>query len=553
MTGEFTAAELERWLGNADDPANPVGMAAFLGADELGDLLPAGRTLLESCQLGAELVPAALGGRFRQAGRLVQVLRSVFRRDAALGYECGIVNLTASAPVWSAAVPQQQRWLAGILLRGGQIAAGVAPSGTVCDQGQVPRLTPATGEGQTLTGREDLVTGIATADALTLLARDDDGQGHRLLLLDLRALPRDRLRFLPRQRMAALRAAHIAGVEFLNCPLPAAAVLGPPGDAPPTASAEHTAAGALQVAALVLSGAVLGTFDTQLRLVTRFALERQLYSRPVAELPHPRSVLAGAVTDLLICDCLGTAACRALHLLPGQAAAYAPAVEYLSRLLITESVEGLAVVLGARSFLREGPYGSFQKHMRDLSAIFLLHPALPAQLPGLKDDGSPVAQPAPATLFRPGDALPALDFGRLETVAGAEDGLLATLPALHAELSGIPSLAGLSGALIAQLKAVEHDLSELTPDAPCGAGTGLAERYAVLLAAAACAGVWQNHRDDPFLGGTAWLTLALGRVARLLGHQVPDGDSEAERAVFTELTARVRANRAFDLGGQPLG
>jgi alkylation response protein AidB-like acyl-CoA dehydrogenase len=554
MTEASGADALEICFGSADDPDNPVGFAAFLRADERGEILPAGRSLLDSYQMNAEFVPVAQGGRLHQADHLARILRPVFRRDAALGYGHGAVNVIASAAVWSAGQPEQQHWLADLMLSGGQAAA--AHPGLAAGHDLLrPQVRAARhGAELRLSGCEEFVTNLNRADAATVLAQTGDGRGPTQFLLDMRALPADRLRYLPRCSTAGLRAAYIGGMEFLDCPVPDSAVIGEVG------GALAAVLRAFQVTSAALAGAAIGSFDTQLRLVTRFAGERRLYNRSVAELPHARSVLAGAFADALICDCLVTTVGRGLHLLPGQAARHAPAARYVVQLLIQESVDSLAVVLGARSFLREGPYGTFQKHLRDLPLALLAGAAggratLIPELPGLARCGWLTSEPAAAALFRFGDALPALDLGQ-EITAGADDSLLAMIPALHQELRSTPDLGPLCDLLVTQLEMLRQGCADLAPrnGTPFArpASFDLAERYTVLLAAAACLGIWWHNQDhpDPFLRDIAWLTSALRRLIALLGQQAPAaGGDEAERIVFAELAARERENRSLDLIG----
>ncbi len=557
-----SADPLELWFGDADDPDNPVGFAAFLRSDERGEILPAGRSLLDSYQMNAEFVPVGYGGRLRQADHLGRTLRPVFRRDAALGHGHGAVNVIASAAVWAAGEPEKQRWLADVLLRNGQATAAYTdlPAGHGRAGSDVRATRP--GAELRLNGRKELIANIDRADAVTVLARAGDGPGHRdhtLLLLDMRAVPRDRLRFLPRYRTAGLRAVHFGGVEFLDCPVPDSVVIGEVG------GARETVLRVLPVTRATLASAAIGSFDTQLRLVTRFAVERRIYRRSVAELPHARSVLAGAFADLMICDCLATTVCRGLHVLPGQAAVHAAAAEYLVQLLIQDAVDSLAVVLGARSFLREGPYGTFQKHLRDRPAALLAHSgatdwqaSLIPPLPGLARRGWFTGEPAPAALFRLGDALPALDFRQLEITAGASDNLLAMLPTLSAELRSTPDLGPLCDLLVTQLRTLEEGFAELAPrnGTPLAdpARSGLAERYAVMLAVGACLGVWWHNQHHPnlFLRDTAWLTVALRRLTARLGLPVPRRGRDVEQAVFGELVAREQENRSFDLIGRML-
>ncbi|KAA2257574.1 acyl-CoA dehydrogenase [Solihabitans fulvus] len=557
-----TPDPLDARFGDPTDPANPAGFDAFLAADERGELLPAGRQVVDGFGLGAEFVPRGLGGRLGQVDDLARVLRPVFRRDAALGLGYGAINLISSATVWAAGNAEQRRWLADVLLRNGQTAGAYTELATGHDLVRSRLRATVRGDELVLSGGKEVINNIARADAATVLARTSDEPGsrsHSLVLVDLASVPRDRLRFLPRFRTSGMRAINLGGVEFLDCPVPASALVGGAGEA------LETVLRAFQVTKAALTGATIGSLDTQLRTVTRFALERRLYQRSVADLPLPRAVLAGAFTDLLIADCLATTVCRALHVLPRQTSVYAAAAKYLVPMLTQDCVDELAVLLGARSFLRDGPYGIFQKHLRDLPVGSLAHAGetvcqatIIPQLPRLARKSWFATPPAPATLFRLDEPLPELDFDRLEITAKPDDGLAATLLDVEQDLRDDPLLGPLCGQLVAELAALRADCLDLAPRnrTPLAAPISfeLAERYAIVLAASACLGVWRHNQDhpDPFLRDTAWLVAALGRLTARLGRDPVPGAAAVEPAVFAALVERHESNRGFDLVGRRL-
>ncbi|GIG91761.1 acyl-CoA dehydrogenase family protein [Plantactinospora endophytica] len=547
--------DLETYLGNPHDPANPVSFPAVLAADERGELLAEGERALDGYGLNAEFVPRALGGRFDRADRLAQVLRAVFRRDTTLGVGYGVTTFIAATPVWTDGTAQQRRWMADLLLRHGKASAGYneLAHGTDFSRAEL-RARPA-GDHYRVTGRKEMVGNLARADAVTLFARTDDRPGsrsHSHLLLDMAALPAEHRRHLRRYRTAGVRGVLLGGLEFTDCPVPSDAVVGEPG------GAMETVLRAFQVTRGVLPGMAVGIVDTQLRTVLRFALDRRLYGLPVAELPHARTTLVDGFLDLLIGDCLATVVARALHLLPDQTSVYSAAVKYLVPKLLQEAAHRLSVVLGARSYLRDGPYGIFQKNLRDLLAATLTHASAAVcqatiipQLPRLAQQGWRSSPPPPPALFRLGDPLPPLDFGALGLSARGVDSLTATLRGYLAEPGAQPAVARLCGLFTAELDRLAEACAELPPrDRTVIAGRrsfDLTDRYATVLAAAACLGVWRHQRDDPFLGDVPWLAAALSRLAGRLGLHPGTAPDGLERHLYTELLARHRDNRGFDL------
>ncbi|MGW6980812.1 acyl-CoA dehydrogenase family protein [Streptomyces sp. NPDC054932] len=564
-------AELEALFGDPYDTANPLGHEAVLASDERLEILAEGERMLDAFCLNAEFVPRALGGRLVQADGMVQVLRSVFRRDGTLGLGYGVTNYIAAAPVWASGSAAQQLWMADLLLAGGKVAAGYNELAHGNDFTRV-ELT-ASGEGLAgdgtgplvLDGGKQVVNNLARADAVVFLARTSDAPGprsHSHVMVDMRGLSDDSRTHLPRFGTAGVRGCRIGGVQFDGCEVAQDSITGIVGDA---GGAMETVLKAFQTTRGVLPGIAIGGADTQLRVVLRFALERRLYGMPIAELPYTRATLVGAYLDLLAGDCLALTAARALHVLPGQTSVYTAAAKFLVPKLIQEVSHSLATLLGARSYLRDGPYGIFQKNLRDLPAATFGHanstvclatiiPQL-AQLAGRSWGGT---QPAAPELFRFGGDLPDLDFGRLAMNARGVDGLSGELLDAAAEFAGDPLLGPLCTAFTDELAELRRLCAGLRPrDRTVTAGPGsfaLAERYTAVLAAASCLGHWRHGvRPGAAVDGPpAWLLGALHRLAGRLGRSGGPLAAGVEDRVWAELLARFEDRRSFDTAAVPM-
>ncbi|AWK10171.1 acyl-CoA dehydrogenase [Streptomyces spongiicola] len=562
---------LETLLGDPYDPANPLGEAAVLGADERGELPADGERALAAYGLGAEFAPAALGGRFERADRFALLMRAIFRRDCSLGIGHGVTSFIAGLPIWSDGSPEQQQRAADLLCGGGRIVAAYTELDHGSDFTRISLAAgPAADGGYLLDGGKQLVNNIGRAEAAVLFARTDErpgSRGHSHLLVDLDALPAGHVDRTARYPTSGGRGCLLGGARFDSCPVPAAALLGEEG------GAMETVLKVFQVTRCVLPGMVVGVGDSQLRTVLAFAGERQLYGAPVSALPLPRSVLTDAFVDLLICDALSMVAARTLHLRPAEASVRAAAVKYLVPKLLQENSYRLGVVLGARSYLREGPYAAFQKAARDLPVVALAHASgavclanIVPQLPRLAErawqpalDARTSGPDGDEALFRLHDPLPSLDFGRLELTTRGADGLAGRLPlfardlarqaATRPELAELAGLAGEFSDTLADLARRSAALPPLERTPVAGRRSFLlAERYVLLLAAAACLGVWRTaRRSDGFLADPLWVTAALHRLAGRLGPRRGPLPQAAAGALFDELSARHDDARTFDL------
>lgn len=562
-------AELERRLGDPGDPGNPLRLDALLAADERGVLLAEAEEALAAFRLNAEFVPTELGGRLDRIDTLGRVLRGVFRRDASLGLGYGATTFLAAIAIWAAGTPEQQRLVADLLLGGGRLAIAYheLAHGNDFVRNEF-RATPTAG-GFVMSGAKHVINNVERAEALVLFSRTEDTVGsrsHSVLLVDKSVVPADRYRYLPRYETVGVRGCRNAGVEFTDCPLPADALVGKLGDG------VELALRSFQITRSVLPSMILGGGDTALRTAVSFALDRKLYHRSVLEIPHARATIVGAFTDLLISDCLALAATRAVHLVPEATSVYAAAVKYLLPKLLTETAYDLSIVLGANFYVRDGAYGAFQKHVRDLPMISLGHAGTAAcqatiipQLPRLARTSWFSGKPAPEGLFRVRDGLPPLDPERLVLVAGS-DALVGSLEGAAEAIAGVGSRAGqyaealtaLATALEDELRSLQAECSDMSPkDRTVLASPkayAIADRYTLLLAGAACLGVWrhQEPEDDAFLASPAWLAAALTRLLKRLGHPLPTLPDGWADQLLDEVLNRYHEARSYDLYDTPI-
>ncbi|GIF02273.1 acyl-CoA dehydrogenase [Paractinoplanes rishiriensis] len=548
-------------LGDPWDAGNPLNYAAVLAADEAGEPFAAGEERLRAAGLHRHFVPASLGGEFRGADEFARTMRAVFRRDAGLGVGYGATSFIAAVPVWTAGSPEQRRAMAEVLLAGGRCAAAFTELDHGADFARADVAARPAGDGWRVSGAKHLINNVARADLVTLFARTDERPGsrsHSNLLVDMRGRPAADYRLLSRYRTSGMRGCLLGGIEFTDAAVPAGAVIGRPGEA------LETVFQAFQITRCVLPGMVIGILDSQLRLAMRYARGRRLYGQAVADLPHTRTVLAGAFVDLLIADCLATVGARTLHLLPGEGSVLSAAVKHLVPKLLQEAGYELSTLLGASYYLREGEHAAFGKHARDLPVAVLAHASsavclstIIPQLPRLARRGWTAADaaPPPAALFRPGDLLGELEPDRLAVHNRGQDSLTALLRTAP-DWAGDGDVRRHLEPFVTELAALGEKAGLLGPrDQTVAAGRDsftLAHRYSVVLAAAACAGIWREHAADDFLGDPAWLVSALQRLRVRLdraARPIWTATAAVPSAVYDELSHRYDQDRCFDLAG----
>ncbi len=502
---------LERSLGDPFDPANPLGFAAVISADERREPVSGAAPPLAEFGLNAELVPTELGGRMRDVGGLLEVMHALARRDPSLALAHFGMPLVGAVGLWTRGRDEQRRAGAELLLRGGRLTAAFG-WGLACHQ--LPRLDLgcATSGRVTLTGRCDLVADADRADALLMPARVDPaarGRGREWLLVDLAGAPPGTVEHLARLRTVGLTGVRFAGLEFHRLPLLAESVLD--GEREDDDPGEGTAAGTIAtVLRTALPTIAIAGLDTALRLTFHHLRSRRLYGAAASDLPAIRSLFARTFVDLMACDCLATTAARMISWLPAQAELYSLASFCLAADVVPAAMHRLSVGLGARFYVRDGSAGMFQKLLRDLKPLGL--------------GGADIAAAGLALVGKTSSSR-----GEPLRTGTVEDEL--------AHAAAEPALRELT-TLFERLK---RDRCEPT------------ERLVRLYAAAACAGTWLHHRDtDGFLAEPTWLQGVLETVLEPSGLGDTPISPEVEASLFAELSRRCEQGRGLGLAARQL-
>jgi alkylation response protein AidB-like acyl-CoA dehydrogenase len=548
-----SAAELEKLFGDPFESTNPVGFAAILEADERAEMFARGEALLDEFGLGAEFVPQALGGRLRRLDELVEVMRSVYRRDPSLGLGYGASSFISGVNVWTVGDADQRRRVADLLLGNGRVAAAYHELAHGNDMaGAELTATPVVG-GWSVNGRKEVVTNLRRAEALVVFARTGSGspsRSHSQLLVEKSSLPPGRIRYLPRFGTVGLRGVQLGRAEFVDCPVGTDGMLGREGQG------LETAMRSFQITRTVLPAMATSVLDSALAVTLRHVRGRRLYGAAVSELPHVRAVLASAFADLLMCEAVSLVAARSIHLLPREASVYAAAVKYAVSGAMLRAVDRLSTVLGAEFYQRANV---FQKLLRDLKPIGFGHAARAAcQTTILPQLGMAARRPlqrgddVPAALFELDADLPPIPFDSLTITARGRDPLGASLPALANEWLPDATLREHLAHFASELETVRDECARLAPhDLTITADPyayDLVARYVKVLVATSCARMWWHNREsDTFLANPVWPAAVLTRL-RTGGGRVEKSLPEGLTGpLFAELLDRHDTGRGFGL------
>ncbi|NGO66946.1 acyl-CoA dehydrogenase [Streptomyces sp. SB3404] len=534
------AAELGTFLGNPREPGGPFSYRETVAAEERNELPEGAIHAIRSWGFQEFLVPVEQGGRFGNLEELFCVTRTVAQRNLTVAVMFGSALLGAN-PVWLWGSDEQKKALAAEILRGRLTCFGVSEADHGSDLMSSATTVRHTGGHLVLSGAKWPVGNATRARFVTTFARAEEGRRFSLLLVDKAELPPGTWAQLPAVRTAGLRGHDLSGIVYDEAPIPASSVIGHEG----TGLAQTLKA--LQITRTAIAALSIGTMDAAIRIALRYAHDRELYGRPVYDLPVIRDTLLKAHVDLLIGECVAVPVSRALSVAPSRLSLWSSVVKFFVPVLAEEVVASMAAVLGARGYLREGVAdGIFQKLQRDhaIASVFEgtthvnLH-GVAHQLPHVLRRASREATAEEAAGRRrlleavfcmtrdaprwepDGSRLQLSNRGHDEITTGWDEAErhLGELAAAPDPLPVLPELRGLVGEFRERSTACWSSVTaERDWDSGSVRAQSVATEHAVYHAAASCLLTWQVNRKD--LGGEfaagGWLVLCLERLLQRL-------------------------------------
>ncbi|MFB7898315.1 acyl-CoA dehydrogenase family protein [Streptomyces xiamenensis] len=528
LTGEgpdaaHRARALAAHLGDPLRPEGPLTYAASVRDDREQRFPAESLAALDSWGYRAYQVPAEHGGRLTSLEDLLTIGRVIAERDPAVTL---IANspLGAAMPVWLAGSAAQRRQVADAVLGGAYVALGITERAHGADLLASETTVRREGGGYVIDGEKWLINNAAQARFVCLLARDPDRTGMRSLsfvLVDLEELPAASYEILPRVPTHGVRAAQIGGIRFHGARVPASALIGRAGAGLELASAS------LSVTRTLVPALSLGVLATALRCCTAFLAERRLYGGTATDIPYVREELAAALVDLRAAEAVARACARAPHVLPDLVPVTSAVAKYLVPKVVEARMRKLSVVLGARSYLREGHWsGLFEKLRRDVRLFGLFDGSEPVVLSSLAAQASCLDAPADPrradALFARGGPLPSL-FGQDTGPFADDDPVTAGVEETAAALERLGAAHG-DGVLCRAAAALRAAAARVRTEARDAldprslAGQQFADRYARLFAATCLA------RSAPAADGPPAPWLGSGISALLEpGRRMPAG------------------------------
>ncbi|MEV6163991.1 AMP-binding protein [Streptomyces sp. NPDC052052] len=562
--------ELEERLGDPHDERQVFSYARAAAEDRAEEFPADVCRELDALGVPRHFVPAEHGGDLRTSEQLLQLIRTLARRDftSALAHAKTYLGCVS---VWVAGRPEQARALAERVNAGAVVSLALTEHAHGSDLLAGELRAERTERGWRLDGSKWLINNATRADLVCVLARtrpDGGTRGFSLFLVDKSALLSGGWRPLPHVPTHGVRGADISGLVLDGAEVPADALVGAEGE-----GLEIILKG-FQVTRTLCSAMSLGMTDHALRTAVGFARGHQLYRRPLAELPHAARTLAEAYVDLLAMEAASTVATRSAHTLTGEQSAVSAVTKYLVPTVGDEVIGALRALLGARAMLTaDYADGAFQKLERDhrivgifdgstavnLNSLINQFPVLCRGWRGRFADHDAVA--AAARLDAPA---PPLDPTRLSLYARTGSSVVQALPQAVTRLAerAPAAVAGRARELVAHAEQLHSDMGAArhTARAVPESAFRAAQRYALVYAGAAAVHLWLENAgtpraQGPLWDGAAWLDAVLARLLRRLtgAPDLDDTDGAALDALLPVLRAQAEGNLLFSLFPCPLG
>ncbi|MGD0675952.1 MAG: acyl-CoA dehydrogenase [Polyangiaceae bacterium] len=551
MTDRRRPFWLEEALGDPCVDEGPTGFRWAMRLDELEEFPADAAARLDGLGVHRHYVPAAMGGELESFESLATLLRCVARRDLTLAIGHG-KTLLATQPVFLGAEPALKEMVAARVLAGEPMALGLTERENGSDL-LASRTLAATAERPCLvSGEKWLINNATRSTALCVLARTKPAGGPRgfsLFFVD-KSEAEGTYTALPKIRTHGIRGADISGIRFESTPC----------STPPIGGEGAALAITLKTFAVtrtLIPILAVGALDSALRIVLEFARNRSLYGGTVLQIRHARTVLARSIADLLGCEAMALAGARLLHHAPDQACFWSSVVKVHVPTTIERTLRDLAVIFGARHYLREGlAFGMFEKIKRDVDLLGLFDGSTIVNLSNIALHARPLArgeQDRVADAFSLLGPLPEFEPNRLTPMARSVWGAEVLASRAAQRLAGCAHADHLGPALESLGRRARSARDELSLRVPAtafdmsAALVRMAATYAGMAARALAANVFVDSRvgGTAVLRGADWLLLLLADAADD-GTPTEAIDAAGERLLQFALAAMER-NTAVSL------
>lgn len=539
-------------LGNPFDKNSPVSFEQILLADEQEVLAWSQIELIQQWGYMDYTIPYYLGGRLNSLDEIYTLTKLLARRDITTAIMFGLAFF-ASLPIWIAGNPEQKKLLSERLRKGeiGALALTEEEHGTDLTSNKM-NAKPS-GDGWEVSGRKWCVNFATLGEYAVVLCRTHEKGGllgFSLFYIDKKSIGKG-ISPIPKLPTHGVRGLDISGFSFDQVKVSKDALIGKE-----QRGLEITYK-IFQISRTLCTCLAIGGADTALRLALSYSLQRQLYGKPVFEIPVVKQRLGELFTLLLIADCTAHVMVRASTVMPGKMSLWSAIIKFLIPHIGEDIVEQCAIILGARAYLRTTEWAIFQKIRRDIQVVGLFDGSTQVNLSLIAGNLLPQAGMRGKNTLEHSDKLEQIFNIHLSCPRFEEDNLgLFT----HEEDDVFAGIMHLNSAPINSLIiAIRHEIEKLDQevvhlrdlklfDPRSLTVFRLAEKYCWIFAASCCLQFWHYNQgslsDD--LNNTDWLHLAMQLILKRLnsGQMI---DSVLQEAMSDRLYSCWRKNQLFSV------
>lgn len=505
----------EAHLGNPCMESSPIHFKTILEADEAEQLPLEPMNYIRDWGYMDYMVLKKWGGKLDSLEAHYFLSLSIARRDLTSAVALGITFL-ASLPIWISGLEKQQQRLAK-LLRQGQTGGFMLTEEAHGSDLLANEVTAVPHQaGWLISGKKWCINAASVGHFATLLCRTHakgGPLGFSLFLIE-KSTVKSGLSYLPKLPTHGVRGLDISGLVFDKAFVPNNALIGE------KKQGLRNIFKALQVSRVACTNLAKGGADTALRLTLEFARQRQLYGKPIFDIPAVKQRLAECFTYILIADCVALATLRACTMLPERMGIWSAIAKFFIPSLMESVIDECGLVLGARAYLRTTEWAMFQKIRRDSQVVGLFDGSSQINLSILADNllpqatmrekSIPFVAPVLKRIFNLNDKPPDFTGDNLSVFNhGLDEIITAVMTIQSAPIDPLIRL------IQHEIKALDQQVLQLQAhhllDTRSLGAFRLAEKYCWLFAASCVILFWvYNHKNlPPALKNIDWLMLAI--------------------------------------------
>lgn len=212
-----------------------------------------------------------------------------------------------------------------------------------------------------LTGKKWCINNATIGKTQSVIVQTNNGLC--FLFIDKKSLDSNNYTNIEKIKTHGIKGADISGINFNQLNVDSKYIIGRQG------KGVDILQKTMQVSRTFCTTFSIGSLEASLKEAYKFSQKRILYGKPIYEMEIIQNQIKKSYLTLLISEAIGILTTRFITSSPTVMSLYSAVSKYLIPHIVTNSIESICEVVGAKAYLRENDYAILEKYRRDHKVV----------------------------------------------------------------------------------------------------------------------------------------------------------------------------------------